>query len=357
MSPTAHFVDRAAETEPGARHQPPCLTGDLPPAGGRVGPEPGDFRVDEIPSYEPSGSGPHWYVRLEKRSMTTPQLVDVVGKIAEVSPREIGYAGLKDKHAVTRQWLSLPERARPPETWELPGSVTLLEHSRHSNKLRTGHLSGNRFEIRLIDVPEGGLDRARAITRRIEEAGLPNYFGAQRFGSGEANLEKALGWLRAGASARLPAFLVKLYPSVAQAEVFNRYLSLRRELDWEKPLAGDVARLDGSSASFVVEDPEREAPRLRARDIHLTGPILGPKTKPAGGRPAELEKAAIEGAGLDEKATQTLFRFAPGTRRDLSVFPADLEMTETGPGELVLRVGLPAGSYVTELLRELLRSS
>ena len=124
---------------------PPFCTSALPAVGGAIGPEPEHFRVDEIPAYAASGEGEHCYVRIEKRLLTTPEAVKLIAEVAGVDARDIGYAGLKDKHAVTTQWLSLPKKSVPAEQWKLPDRLRVLESSFHANKLRTGHLTGNRF--------------------------------------------------------------------------------------------------------------------------------------------------------------------------------------------------------------------
>src|SRR5690242_8130075 len=122
-------------------HLPPIWTADLPAAGGRIGPSPEDFRVDEVPLYAASGTGEHLYVRIEKTGMNTRDAVRALARAAGVQPSEIGTAGMKDKHAVTSQWMSLPARGTPPpETWILGDRLRVLETSRHGNKLRTGHL-------------------------------------------------------------------------------------------------------------------------------------------------------------------------------------------------------------------------
>lgn len=134
-------------------HAPLISTTDLPAPGGRIGPSPEDFCVDEVPLYEPSGAGAHFYVRLRKRGLATPEAITLLAQAASVESHEIGSAGMKDKHAVTTQWLSVPaDRAKPPEAWSLPDGLQILAVSRHNNKLRTGHLRGNSFCIRLVDV-------------------------------------------------------------------------------------------------------------------------------------------------------------------------------------------------------------
>jgi tRNA pseudouridine13 synthase len=339
-------------------HTPPLWTTALPGTGGAIGEALEDFQVDEIPAYLPSGSGEHVYVRVQKRGMTTRDAVLALSRAASVQERDIGYAGMKDKHGVTSQWLSLPGNARAPDTWTLPPELSVLESSRHGNKLRTGHLRGNRFRIALTGTAPGAAENARAIFAHLRERGHANYFGAQRFGREGQNLADALAWL--SGERRLPRgrerFLVKLYASVVQAEVFNRYATRRIELGVEQLVAGEVVRLAGAGASFVVTNPEVEQPRLTARDLCLTGPMPGPKMRAAAATALELEMTVLAELGLGETALRELARHAPGTRRDLLVPLEDARVSEDGE-RLVLEFGLPAGSYATGVVRELTRSS
>ena len=332
--------------------EPPVGFSECPPCGGRLAQEPEDFQVDEVPLYPFCGEGEHLMVRLRKRDLTTQQMVRHVAQQAGVGAREIGVAGMKDKHAVTSQWLSLPARgARDPESWQLPREIQLLEVARHSNKLRTGHVRGNHFRIRLTGVRD--VKAARAIAQALGERGMPNYFGAQRFGVGLQNLNEALAFLQAKPGRKSQRFTDKLYPSVVQAEIFNRYVALRLEAGAEQLLPGEVVRLSGSSRVFLVTDPEREQPRLRDRDIFLTGPIWGPKMREAEHAARALELQSIAALGLGEEVLQRLAKLVPGTRRDLLVFPEqfDLRAGEV-PDELVVSFFLPAGSYATEVLRQ-----
>ncbi len=335
----------------------PFATADLPGVGGRIGPELEDFRVDEIPAYLPSGAGDHVYVRVRKRGLTTQSTVALLARAAVVKERDIGHAGMKDKHAVTTQWFSLPRTPLSPERWSLPAGLELLEASRHVNKLRTGHLNGNRFTISLIGVDNAALVRAQAILQRLAQSGMYNYFGQQRFGMHGDNMARALAWLRGEERvARHQArFLSKLYPSVIQAEVFNRYVVLRSAHGLEQLLPGEVVRLQGTGSMFIVEDPERESSRLAARDIHLTGPITGPKMLRAQRSAREIEERALREAGLEPADLDALGRHVPGARRDLLVFPGQVEVTWQGD-RLVISFELPAGSYATVLVREVTRA-
>jgi tRNA pseudouridine13 synthase len=350
-------------------HEPPRFHTDLPPAGGRIGPLPEDFVVDEVGLYPPSGTGSHWFVRIRKRGWTTPSMVGAIARAADVDPRDIGTAGMKDKNAITTQWASLPQTASPPEQWCLPEGLELVEHTRHENKLRTGHLKGNRFDIRLVALEDGGIERARALCDRIEKAGLGNYFGAQRFGIAGANLGQALRWLsvavrdsnglrrtdhgRARRARSRSRFDDKLYPSVLQSEVFNRYVTLRRVHGLDRLLRGEVVRLHGSNSVFVVTDPDAELSRLLAGDVHLTGPLPGPKMRAAEDESAELERQVLAELPLGAADWELLGRYAPGTRRDVVMRPEGLELVPIDDHSLRVHFELPSGGYATELVREL----
>lgn len=349
MAPSDPAAARAARP-----HEPSLLDPAGPSTGGHIGTAPEDFCVDEVPLYPFSGAGEHLYVRVEKRGLTTRQALDAIARAAGVPARDVGSAGLKDRHAVTTQWLSLPARtAGDPAGWSLPEGLRVVESTLHGNKLRTGHLAGNRFRIRLVGVSADAPEVARALLERLSAEGLPNAFGPQRFGRGGDNLARGLAFLRGTSGRRPPPFEQKLLASALQSDVFNRYLDLRRALGLSAPIEGEVLRLAGAGATFVVEDPEREAPRLASRDVLLTGPMVGPRGGRARGRALDLEQAAVAAAGLEPADLAALARHAEGTRRDLLVFPADLALESATPGELVLSFSLPAGSYATELVRQL----
>jgi tRNA pseudouridine13 synthase len=336
-------------------HEPERLANDLPPVGGRVGPNPEDFRVDEVLDFVPSGSGEHRFVRIEKRGMNSQDALRVIARAAGVRERDAGSAGMKDKHAITTQWLSLPARSTEPSQWQLPENLRVLEATLHDKKLRTGQQAGNRFVIRMVDVHEQGALRARAVVERLLERGMPNYFGAQRFGYGGQNLARALSWLSEPAERRrrAPRFAQKLNSSVIQSEIFNRYLSARLSLDFSAPLKGEVVRLDGTHTTFVVDDPDSERPRWQTRDIHPTGPMPGPRMRPARDDALALEERVLGELGLAAESLEALSDHAPGTRRDLVAMPEGFELTPGPPGELTLSFFLPSGSYATELLRQL----
>lgn len=328
---------------------PPLRFGDEPALSGSIGAELDDFEVRELPLYEFIGEGEHLMLHIEKRGLTTREVVKRLAQWADMSPRDIGYAGMKDKHAVTSQWFSIAT-PKTPNVQGFGDDCRLLDHTRHQTKLRTGHLKGNRFAIRLR-----GVDDPARLRERVEEMkarGIPNGFDAQRFGRGGRNLDKALAWA-AGRIRRVKPFERKLFASVIQSEAFNRVLCARFASGDAELMEGDVVRLDGSRTLFVVEDLKEAQERLASGDIHLTGPIFGPKMLSAQGEPAEIEAAAVAALELSDEAAHNVGRSGQGTRRDLYLDIGDIELDEEGDG-IVLRFALPAGSYATLVVRNAL---
>ena len=336
---------------------PPLGFEAFPLVGGVLGPDVSHFVVEEIPAYEACGRGEHLYLWVEKVGLNTADVERRIAKALGVHPRDVGYAGMKDRHAITTQWFSALSK-HSGEGIDLGTDARVLSTSRHENKLRTGHLRGNRFRITLVSVPDGGYERAMSLVQAIRTQGLGNYFGAQRFGRQGRNLGQALSALASphlgGKKGHRAHFSQKFDASVVQAEIFNRYVTLRQAQP-DKLIAGEVVRLEGSSRCFVVESPEQEMPRLEAGDIQLTGPMIGPKMVQPRGAAAELEALAADALGLSEAMRATLSDDAPGTRRDLLVRPADISVEPGGPGELTLSFSLPAGGYATQILREFCR--
>ena len=392
----------------------PCLTQDYPGIGGRFKVEPEDFIVEEIPLYHPSGTGQHTYAWVEKRGLTTYQLIAGLARALGVSPEAIGYAGLKDARAVTRQLISIDglEPARL-EGLSLPG-VRVLWTARHRNKLKLGHLAGNRFIIRVRGVERSALPLAEAVLDELRRRGVPNYYGEQRFG-GRANTHRlglallrgdGAGFVReylgcpqsderpevqaaraavdagdfAAALAAWPRALReeyallsalvrrggdlgqvvslldkklrRLFATAYQSHLFNQLLAGRiQSLDRLEP--GDVAYIHASGAAFVVQDAAAEQARADRFEISPAGPLFGPKLLLAQGQPGQREQdiLAQSGLSLDD------FRL-PGVRLDGARRPYRVPLSEVGVDwqeGLVLRFQLPAGSYATQVLREVMK--
>ena len=320
--------------------------------GVRIRRRPEDFRVDEVPLYAAAGTGAHTFVRVEKRLRTTEQVARELARAAGVRPRDVGYAGRKDRVAVTTQWLSVPG-LDPGHALELSlEGARVLEAVRHPHKLRTGQLRGNRFDILVHGVDA---DLHAVVAERLEGVlarGLENRFGAQRFGRDGQNLERASRLLRGGGSAprgRETRFLW----SALQAAVFNAVLA-GRPAPPDVLLPGDVAVRHDSGGLFVVDDTAAEAARARAFEISPTGPIFGTREIAPVGEVAARERAVLEAHGIDpDDLPRPRGVRLRGARRPLRVRPTEASLTRIG-ADLRLRFTLPPGSYATVLIETLL---
>jgi tRNA pseudouridine13 synthase len=339
---------------------PPLWTADLPGVGGRIKTVPEDFEVEEVPAYQPSGSGDHLYLWVEKRSIGAEYFVRQVARRLDVAPGEVGTAGLKDRHAVARQMVSVPARAEG-NLGRLDGDgIRLLSVSRHGNKLKPGHLHGNRFRVLLRHVAPGAAERVPPLVERLRREGWPNFYGPQRFGRDGETVKLGLALLRPAegdkpAHVRNP-FLRKLALSAAQSAVFNHYLARRLEDGLlRKVLAGDVMAKWPFGGLFVAEDVAREQARFDARETVTAGPIPGRKTFPASGVAAAREAAALADSGIPPAALTRFGKLLSGTRRHNLVYADDLGGS-VEPEGVRLTFTLPAGSYATVLLREIAKT-
>jgi len=334
----------------------PFATAGLPGSGGRLKASPEDFRVDELPAYLPAGAGPHLYLKVEKRDRTTRDVLRQLARALGVPERDAGYAGLKDRAAVTTQWLSFPV-ARDPDPAGLAGpGWRVVEASRHQNKLRPGHARGNAFTV---VVRGGDLARARACAAALEAAGLPNFFGPQRFGQGGANpaLGRELLSPAPGPEARRAArdrFTRRLLLSSLQSWLFNRWLAERMADGlFATALAGDLLKKLDSGGVFLCEDPAADGPRVAAFEVSPAGPMFGHRLRAAAGEPAAREARLLAAEGLTLADFERGGGEAEGTRRAarLRVAPA-LDEVEGG---YRARFELPSGAYATVVMRELMK--
>ncbi len=316
--------------------------------------EPRDFRVDEVLGFEPSGSGEHVYLRIEKTSANTEWVAQRLAEAVGIASIAVGYAGLKDRNAVTRQTFSvqLPGRADPDwSALAIPG-VVILGATRHDRKLKRGAHRGNRFRIRLRDV-RGDSERFAARIARIRAVGVPNYFGAQRFGLDGRNLALAAALFGGRRMSRAQRGFAL---SAARAEVFNRVLAQRvAGSTWNRALEGEVWMLDGTRAIFGPEPWSDDlARRVEALDIHPTGPLWGRGELRSGAATADLERmSAAACAGLAEGLEQAGLEHA---RRALRLAVRELALAREPDGDLVLEFALCAGAFATVVLRELCES-
>jgi tRNA pseudouridine13 synthase len=335
----------------------PYVTADLPGSGGRVKASPEDFRVDELPAYLPGGSGPHLWLRVEKRERTTRDVVRALAAALGVSEREAGFAGMKDRAAVTTQWLSFA-LSRDPDPAALAGEGwRVLEASRHQNKLRTGHLRGNRFRI---VVRGGDVGRARACAEALCARGLPNFFGAQRFGveGRNADLGRALLLGADDPAARRAArdrFTRRLVLSAWQSRAFNTWLAQRMADGlFATAIAGDVLKKLDSGGVFTCEDPTIDGPRVAAFEVSPAGPMFGHKLRPAAGEALRREERVLAAEGITAADLARGGGETEGTRRAARL-PVAVELAPEGDG-YVATFDLPKGSYATVVMGELTKA-
>jgi tRNA pseudouridine13 synthase len=340
----------------------PLLTADLPGTGGIVRAVPEDFRVEEIPLYPASGTGDHLYLRIEKVGRNTQDVVREVARALSVRERDVGVAGLKDLRAVAVQTLSVPLAPRVPPEEQVSRAAALqgpgfrvLSVTRHGNKLRTGHLAGNRFEIAVRGCLPDALPRAERIAADLRARGAPNLFGPQRFGKRGDNAALGARILRREANVR-DRFLRKLALSAVQAELFNRCLGARLQDGlFGRALAGDVLRKRASGGLFVCEDPETDSRRVESAEIDPAGPLPGHSLFAARGEALAREEATVAEAGVDPATFPVGGGELAGARRPYRIPASDLEVRPGGNDSLLLAFTLPAGSYAASIVREIVK--
>ena len=398
----------------------PYLTAAMPGIGGAIKQHLEDFVVEEIPVYEASGEGTHIYFDVEKRGIPTPEAIGRIAHYMGVNRNDIGFAGLKDAQAVTRQRMSL-EHADPEKLAAYRDSqVRVVWTGRHSNKIRLGHLRANRFRIRIRDVDVEVLPRAQGILDALVRRGVPNYFGPQRFGArgdtgtlGEALVRNDLDrfvqlflgrpapddppdckaardafdsgdytrslkrWPRhfrdqrralsaykkkqrpGAAVAAIDKHMKRLFVSAFQSEVFNEILA-RRIATLDRLMVGDIAQKIDTHGMFVVEDLAAEQPRCDRFEISPTGLLPGAKERCALEEPGRIEQEVLAAHDLSLDDIDRVGSLkVPGTRRPLR-FAIDEPALTAGTDEhgpyLELTFSCPSGCYATVVLREILKT-
>ena len=331
--------------------RPPRAHGaPLPAVEWRETPE--DFCVDEDLSFEPSDTGPHWLLRVEKRGANTRWVAAELARIAATHPGEVGYAGLKDRHALTVQWFSVPAQGKPAESWSGVSTqeFRVLEVRANTRKLKRGALTGNRFKIRLRNVNWSREQLEMKLTA-VRQQGVPNYFGPKRFGREAFNLDRLADWVHSGESprGRTPR---EFALSSARSLMFNAVLSARVQAgDWSQLAPGDLASLDGSSSHFAVEAVDESLRERLARfDIHPSGPLWGRNDPASGGRARDYELAV----GRDYPEVSSLLdrEGLQQERRSLRSAVHSLS-AEYEASTLTLAFRLGRGQFATAVLREI----
>lgn len=333
----------------------PYSTPALPGVGGALRTTPEDFEVEEVPAYSPSGEGDHTYLWIEKRGLTTPDAVARLGAALGFDPRVAGVAGMKDRHALTRQWVSV-ERLDPARAAGVAlDGVRVLAMGRHTNRLKTGHLAANRFRILLRDARDAGL--AREIAGQLEKDGLANWFGEQRFGRDGDNAAKAREFLSGRRPPPRDARLRRLLASAWQSEVFNRALAERvARGGHSRAMGGDLCVKHASGGIFYERDPALLQPRLDAHEVSVTGPLFGAKMRWPEDEARSFEESLLAAELPAPDALERERKVLPGARRPYRLLPGPIEVSLESEGLRVCFV-LPAGAYATIVLRELTKQS
>jgi tRNA pseudouridine13 synthase len=393
----------------------PHLTADLPGIGGQLKTEPEDFYVEEIPLYQPAGQGQHVYVEIEKRGLSTYVAIKLIARALKISPGDIGHAGLKDAQAVTRQTLSI-DRTTPEAVAALTfPNIKILRVNRHHNKLKIGHLAGNRFVIRVRQVSPEALALADAIMAILLEKGVPNFFGEQRFGHrenthllGEMMVRRdAAGFVstylgrpqpyealhiqaarrlidqerwsdalaqwpgnlpderrvlaavvKAGGQPEvaLDALDVKLksfFVSAFQSQLFNELLINRLDT-LDRLENGDVAYIHGKGAAFIVQDAIVEQPRVDCFEISPSGPLFGPKMLMAEAEPGQRERAILTTKHLTIEDFKLPGLKLSGARRSYRII---LKEAKTWwDDDLWVSFELQPGAYATTVMAEIMKN-
>jgi tRNA pseudouridine13 synthase len=339
----------------------PFLTHDLPGIGGVLRSRPEDFEVEEIPAYEPEGQGDHLFLWVEKRELTSWDVVNGLSSALGIAAADIGIAGMKDKHAVTRQQVSIPAKVDIEDVRAITlEGVKVLAVKRHPHKLRTGHLKGNRFRIVVRDPETADTearDRAAAILGLLcNTPGCPNWFGGQRFGRDGDNAERGRALLssgKKGPKGRKRRLLISAF----QSQLFNEYLATRmRDGLTGRVLPGDVLQKTDTGGLFSSEDPEVDQARFDRGELVITGPIFGHKMRrPTEGEARRREQAVLDHHQLELASFRPAGKIAQGTRRALAVRLRGVSTRIAGPAAVEVAFELPKGSYATAVLREVMK--
>lgn len=320
---------------------------------------PDDFRVEEVLGYDADGQGEHALLWIEKRGANTDWVARELAKFAGVAPVGVGYAGMKDRHAVTRQTFSVHLAGKPDPDWSTfpHAEVNVLAATRHSRKLKRGALRGNRFVLVLRQV-QGDAAAAEHVLQQIAARGVPNYYGEQRFGREGGNVAQARSMF---AGRRVERDKRSFLLSAARSQIFNSVLAARVEKNaWDTPLDGEIWALAGSRSWFGPEPfTDVLAERLARLDIHPSGPLWGQGERPSQGEAGALE-AHVADAHSDLAAGLIAARMDQ-ERRPLRLLPRDLkwrwlDTDAAGERALELSFELPAGAYATVVVRELAQS-
>ena len=319
---------------------------------GRIRKSPEDFQVDEIQQFTPSGVGEHVWLHIKKTGENSEWVAAELAKIAGVPRRDVSYAGMKDRNAVTTQWFSVQMPGKEAPNWKicLPSSIQILDEKRHDKKLRRGALQGNQFKLVIRDF-SGDQSELEKTVSQILEQGVPNYFGAQRFGNYCFNVLRAEKWFKGEFKLKDRAKR-SIYLSAARSWIFNHILSARvKDSSWNQAVEGDVFMLKGSNSFFRETLDDAIIARVINQEINPSGALWGRGRLPTQGKIAELEQSiasqfTVLCEGLEKNGLKQ-------ERRSLRLNVNDLSCENLEEGIVSLNFSLPAGTYATTVLEEI----
>lgn len=321
------------------------------PLSGTFRASPKDFIVDEQMDIDLSGNGEHLWLKVRKTGANTDWVAKQLAQSAGIPAKNAGYAGLKDRHAVTTQWFSLQLPGMDdPAFADLPDEIEIMDNQRHDKKLKRGALNSNRFSLTLREV-SGDLQQAADICTQISTLGIPNYFGTQRFGHNHGNLNKAERWFK-GEFKPKQRNQRSLYLSAARSWLFNHVLSARIERgNWNQYLEGDVFMFEGGNGWFTDDGSADLSQRLADMEIHPTGALWGRGELPTGGSSAEIEREQTElfpvfCQGLEKQGLKQ-------ERRALRINTGPINFEVLDETTIQINFELPPGAYATVLLEQL----
>jgi len=329
----------------------------------RIRMTPDDFQVDEIPTYLPDGTGEHLYLWVEKTDVSAGELISRLARQLKVSARDIGVAGQKDRRAVTRQFVSVPRSCEARLSDFSDSQIRILSLSAHGNKLRTGHLQGNRFRIALRDpagecFTESQADEVQRRLTGLATTGFPNYFGPQRFGFDGNSVRDGIAVLQDSESAprwkpQQRRRMKRLVASAVQSAVFNLVLADRVQDDsFTSPKSGDVVCRKGGIRPFLFDergDTSEDA-------LVPMGPLPGPKMVQATDVVLQREVDRLADLGITDDDFRRYPKLTPGARRGFVEFPTDVSASLLPDGAIQATFGLSSGSFATVLLAEVVEA-
>ena len=315
---------------------------------------PEDFKVTELLSFVPTGSGDHIYLYIEKRECNTDWVAGQLAKITELKLVDIGYAGKKDRHAVTQQWFSLHMPNQPDPDWDaLPAEIKILAKTRHEKKLKSGAIKANQFCLMIRNLAGDDVALEERL-QNLKKQGFPNYFGSQRFGSNHGNVRKLIDMVKN--RRRVKKSQRGMYISAGRSYLFNHILKQRiLQQNWNHAIAGDVMMLDGTKAIFPSEESdEKIVERVAEMDIHPASILWGRGERQSRQEAVVIEDQVIENNGelveaLEKVGSQLAYR---ALRVNVSSLTWKREADT-----LTLEFELPSGSYATSLLSEFVNIS